>query len=134
MYSHSSGERQENYYESYEVNVSFDSYLIFTSNSSIDTIGCLYSENFFPNSPDLNLIAADDETGGSGQFKFEFYLESNIKYILVLTTYGTFITGDYQLIISGLTSVNIQKLNNTCNITTTTTTNRKFINYRKCFS
>ncbi len=126
IYARDGSSNSNYYYELYEINVPFNGYYKFTSNSSIDTYGYLYLQSFLPNSPSLNLIISDDDTGGNRQFQFEVYLRSDITYILVLTTYGTSIMGNYQLIIKGLNTVNIRKLNNICYVTTTT--KRKFIN------
>ncbi|UJR12915.1 hypothetical protein I4U23_017089 [Adineta vaga] len=101
------------YYESYEIHVSSSNYYIFQSNSSISTYGCLYFMNFNPNYPRSNLIQSDDGSEINSQFRITVYLDSNKTYILVLTTHSPLTIAHYTLIISGLTSININKLNST---------------------
>ncbi|CAF1648480.1 unnamed protein product [Adineta ricciae] len=101
------------YYESYEIRTSSSNYYMFTSNSSISTYGCLYFMSFHPNYPRSNLIQSDNENKLDPQFRFTAYLDSNETYILVFTSYYPSIIANYTLIISGLTSINIKKLNST---------------------
>ena len=89
----------------------------------MDTYGYLYSQNFYPNSPSLNLIRSDDDSGENNQFQFEVYLQSNMTYVLVLTTLDPLMVGNYEVIVQGLYTVNMRKSNNLCSIRTTT--NRK---------
>ena len=104
----------------------------------MDTYGYLYSQNFYPNSPSLNLIQSDDDSGGNNQFQFEVYLQSNMTYVLVSTTFGSMIVGDYEVIVQGLYTVNMRKSNNICGITTATgstrTTTTGFIDNISIFS
>ncbi|CAF1199319.1 unnamed protein product [Rotaria sordida] len=58
----------------------------FTSDGIIDTYGYLYNNSFHPSSPDQNLLFADDDSGGNGQFRFTVSLVPNVTYILVVTT------------------------------------------------
>ena len=68
----------------------------FHSSSSIDTIGYLYNNSFTPSSPKTNLIVADDESGGNGQFSLTATLVSKATVILVVTTFFSGVTGKYQ--------------------------------------
>lgn len=111
------------YYEAYEVYASSEGDYIFMSNSSIDTYGYLYEGNFDPKDTYENLMETDDEAGGVSQFRLIGYLQVNIRYIIVISTYYPLTTGNYQLIISDSPSVNIRKLNDT--FMESTTTNRK---------
>jgi len=91
----------------------------------MDTFGYLYQQDFIPNSPNLNIIYYNDDFQGNLNFKFTAYLQSNIRYIVVYTTYSQSVTGTYTLTVSGLNSVNLGKIiipSNTSTTTSTTTT------------
>ena len=114
------------YYEAYQVTVPINGSYIFTSSSTVDTYGYLYSDSFSPVDTRHNLIIEDDDNGGNSQFRFETTLETDHTYILVATTYRENITGEYRLIISGLTSVNIALIDDTpTTLVSSTTTNGK---------
>ena len=122
------GRFDQYYYESYEVRVPIDDYYILTSKSSIDTYGYLYQTSFNPYNPYSNLIAYDDDAGGSRQFQLTKYLVTNRTYILVLTTYSSLVTGNYQLIVEGANLVQLIKLLSVSMTTTRTTTTGLKIN------
>jgi hypothetical protein len=77
------------------------------SDSSIDTFGYIYRSAFYPSYSYYNLIAYDDDSGEDNQFKLTMNLEGNVRYILIVTTYNQYTTGNYTLIASGLNRVNI---------------------------
>jgi len=108
------------YYEAFEVTVPVDGDYIIKSDSSIDTIGLLYTENFYSSLITLNLFTSDDDSGGNEQFQMNIYLKSNKRYILVVTTSGSSITGRYTLLVSGLNRANILQINNTSTLPPTT--------------
>jgi hypothetical protein len=89
------------YYNAIEVSVRTTGTYTFKSSSSMDTYGYLYERNFYPSSPSTNLISSDDDGAGSGQFQLASSLQSNVKYILVFTTYGERIIGQFDIIASG---------------------------------
>ncbi|UJR20171.1 hypothetical protein I4U23_023303 [Adineta vaga] len=107
------GSTSYNYYEAYRVTVPINGSYIFTSESMIDTYGYLYLDSFLPNFITHNLIASDDDSGDNSEFQFTIYLHSNVTYILVATTYNEHTTGEFSVIISGLTKVNIAPIDNT---------------------
>ena len=72
-----------------------------TSSTGLDTYGCLYSTYFDPNYPSENLLACDDDSGGSAQFLINYYLSSAQIYILVVTTYAPLATGSYAILATG---------------------------------
>ncbi|CAF3759357.1 unnamed protein product, partial [Rotaria sordida] len=115
------GEENSNYYyEVFQVTVPTSGYYRFRSNSIVDTYCYLYTNNFIPSSPTLNLLAQDDDTGGSLQFQFTLYLQSTVVYMFVVTTYSQNITGPYTVIASGLTRVNFVPITNTSILSSTT--------------
>ena len=108
------------YYEAFEVTVFEDGYYVFTSNSSIDTYGYLYNQSFSPNIPSRNLLRYNDDSGDGLQFQFIVHLDSTTKYVLVVTTYGTYVTGAYILVASGSNTLNLVRIHNISTISTTT--------------
>ena len=95
------------YYNAIEVSVRTTGTYTLKSSSSIDTYGYLYQGNFYPSSPSINLISSDDDGAGSRQFQLTSNLQSNIKYILVFTTYDERITGQFNIIASGPDDVSL---------------------------
>jgi len=116
----------QSYYEIFEVTVPVDGDYIFKSNSSIDTVGLLYMDNFYPTSPYVNLFLYDDDSGEDSQFQLNAYLQSNRRYLLVVRTFSSSINGNYTLLVSGLNSVNLHQINSSVTIPTTTATTSKF--------
>jgi hypothetical protein len=115
------------YYEAFEVTVPSNGDYILKCNSSIDTVGYLYKENFFSNLPLLNLFQLDDDSGGDFQFQITAYLKSGTRYILVATTIDELTTESYTLLVSGLARVNLLQINSTSIISTTTTTGESIL-------
>jgi hypothetical protein len=99
------------YYESFEVKVpEIRSYTI-QSSGFVDTYGSIYENKFNPLDPTKNLLASDDNSGGSGnQFKFEIPLYVDTTYILVVTTYSSKHTGKIEINLLGLTNVTVRRL------------------------
>jgi hypothetical protein len=110
------------YYGLFEVILPVDGVYIFRSDSSINTYGILYKENFYPGSQIDNLIASNDNSGGNLQFQINVTLTSNTRYILVVTTRIAQVTGNFNLTVSGLNQVNLRQINSSSIISTTTTT------------
>lgn len=104
------------YYEALQVTVSKSGNYSFTSNSSIDTFGYMYRDGFFPNSPTLNLISQDDQTGRRNQFQLIVILQSNVTYYLVVTTYMMAVTGVYSVVVSGPRSVTLYPISITSSV------------------
>jgi hypothetical protein len=99
------------YYETFEVKIpEIRSYTI-KSSSNIDTYGYMYESKFNPLNPTENLIASDDNGGGSGgQFKFEIPLYVDTTYILVVTTSSPKQIGQITINLLGLNNVTVKRL------------------------
>lgn len=100
------------YYEAYEVYASVEGYYKFASRASIDTYGHFYKKEFDVYNVYENLMEIDDDGSGYPDFQLEAFLETDTKYILVVTTQKPLVTGDYQVIVLNSPSVEIKKLNN----------------------
>jgi hypothetical protein len=103
--------RENFYYESFEVKVpEIRSYTI-QSSSNIDTYGYIYENKFNPLNPTQNLLASDDNGGGSGgQFKIEIPLYVGTTYMLVVTTFSSKRIGEIKITLLGLTNVTVKRL------------------------
>lgn len=87
----------------------------FYTDSALDTYGYLYTPIFDKTSPQLNLIASDDDSAGAVQFLISYKLEAGRRYELIATTYSPNQLGPFTLIIRGPTSVNANlKPTSTC--------------------
>ena len=80
------------------------------SNSSVDTYGYLYKRSFDPSSTSLNLLMEDDDSGSSEQFKLTAFLRPSITYVLVVTTSSPYVTGQFSIIASGTSSINLVRV------------------------
>lgn len=102
MFARTEYESNSYYYEAIEVNVMESGCYNLTSISTIDTYSYLYKNNFNPtffNS--IHLISENDRSFHSNQFEHIVRLETNIKYILVVTTNDPNVTGMFSLIVIG---------------------------------
>jgi hypothetical protein len=91
----------EYYYDAITMNVFVSGTYSLTSRSSIDTYGYIYNNSFYPNNPEQNLLSMNDDGGDNKQFKFTIFLQPEITYILVVTTYSTEVTGSFLVVSSG---------------------------------
>jgi hypothetical protein len=100
--------KKPNYhYETLQINVmKTDSYVLW-SESKMDTYGYIYKDDFDPLQPFGNLVAQHSGKCNQGQLKFIINLESNTKYILVVTTYYPNATGNFTIFISGENDVTL---------------------------
>ena len=78
-----------------------------STSSSFDPYGCLYERSFSPLNPLMNKLVCDDDSAASRQFLLTQNLISSIEYILVVTSSFSRRTGNYQIEITGPTSVTI---------------------------
>ncbi|CAF1093348.1 unnamed protein product [Adineta steineri] len=85
------------YYQASKITTTMSGTYSFVSNSSIDTYGYFYDGSFNPSNPNLNLIASNDDGGDNNQFRINVTLQFQCKYILVVTTYNSNITGSFSI-------------------------------------
>ncbi|CAF4302943.1 unnamed protein product, partial [Rotaria magnacalcarata] len=64
----------------------------------MDTSGALYNGYFYLTYPLFNLFQENDDGAGNEQFYIKAYLDSNVKYILVATTFGELVTVQFTII------------------------------------
>ena len=89
------------YYVAVRVNVASSGIYTFESNSVIDTYGCLYNSSFSPSAPNTNLLIADDDSAGNGQFRLTTAMQPTRTVIIVVTTYSTRVTGSVTVTVTG---------------------------------
>ncbi|CAF4574688.1 unnamed protein product, partial [Rotaria sp. Silwood2] len=90
------------YYDTFDLTVSMAGTYAIGSDSTIDTYGSLYNGSFVPGYPQMNLLIHNGGSESSSrQFQFQVYLEPHVRYILVATTYGTWTTGSYSVVVFG---------------------------------
>jgi hypothetical protein len=95
------------YYQAIKVTVHTTGIYTFTSNSSIDTVGCLYNGTFDSVHPSQNLIICQHDDGSGGQFQINRSLLATRLYVLVATTYDPSATGDFSITVVGSTSISL---------------------------
>ncbi|CAF3258045.1 unnamed protein product [Rotaria socialis] len=101
------------YYQAIRMIVNTSGNYNITSSSNVDTYGYLYATAFYPSNISLNLIAQDDDSGGSMQFKFVRFFNSSVVYILVATTYSGGVMAPFSIIVSGPSRVSLLYINTT---------------------
>ena len=85
----------------------------------IDTYGYLYTRNFFVDETTNGLIIQDDDGAGNRQFRLTSYLQANVTYFVVVTTYAKMVTGSYSLSARGPVQLSFQATEPTMILTTT---------------
>jgi hypothetical protein len=85
------------YYQAFQIDITLSGTYAFSSNSSIDTYGYLYKEAFEPANPIRNKITHDNDGCGNKQFWLQSFLQTNITYILVVTTFGENQSGSFSI-------------------------------------
>jgi hypothetical protein len=95
----------------FQLALNTDSQMYSQSSSNIDTYGYIYENRFNPFNTTENLLASDDNGGGTGgQFKFEIPLYVGTTYILVVTTVSPKQIGEIKISLLGLTNVTVRRL------------------------
>ncbi|CAF2912153.1 unnamed protein product [Rotaria sp. Silwood2] len=93
------------YYQAINIIVNTTGNYTITSNSTVDTYGCLYKNSFNKTRLAFNRVAQNDDSGGNLQFKLTYVLQAGTKYILIVTTYSPLIYGPFSITVSGSASV-----------------------------
>ena len=100
-------------YDAFQLIISTNGKYSLRSNSSIDTYGCLYRNSFHPINVHRNLLICNDNSGDDQQFLIIGDLQSNMTYILVVTTYEYLTIGNYSMISIGPSLISIYLINPT---------------------
>ena len=97
------------YYKAVSIRTEITGVYHFETASLVDTYGLLYSSPFDPSDPSSNLLLSDDDSGIDAQFAFSYTLEVEQLYDLVITTYSPKNVGDFTLLITGPSLVNVTR-------------------------
>ncbi|CAF4146022.1 unnamed protein product [Adineta steineri] len=89
------------YYETIRMNVVETGYYALSSDSSMNTFGDIYKDDFNPMNRFENLLSRDYEACSYRDFKFIAYLHTGTTYILVVTTSFPNMTGNFSILTSG---------------------------------
>ncbi|CAF1193465.1 unnamed protein product [Adineta steineri] len=100
------------YYEAVKINVIESGYYIFTSNSTMNTYGFMYENDFNVFRHRKNLLLEDNTNGCNGQFKISIQLHTNTTYVFLVTTYHPNVTGNYSLLVFGPNNITLNPINN----------------------
>ncbi|CAF1540612.1 unnamed protein product, partial [Adineta steineri] len=95
------------YYETIQVNVVETGYYALSSNSSMDTFGDIYKDDFNLMNRFENLLSQDYRSCSHQDFKFIAYLHTGTKYILVMTTSSPNMTGNFSILASGPNNITL---------------------------
>ncbi|UJR11876.1 hypothetical protein I4U23_016055 [Adineta vaga] len=106
-YTRFNGTGSNYFYDQYSIIVPVTGSYIFMSISSIDTFCQFYGPRAYARY--YTTIAYNNNDGDENQFKIQMYLQESTRYIMRVTTYNQNIVGDYRILASGLTTVNIEK-------------------------
>ena len=87
MFSRPNGNRSQYYFEAIQVAVQTNGTYTFVTDSTIDTYGCLYNDQFDPTNSSSNLVRTDNDSGQGKNFSFTVNLTAAQSLILVVTTY-----------------------------------------------
>jgi hypothetical protein len=98
------------YYEAIQVTVVETGYYQFSSNSTIDTYGYIYENDFDPVDPIRNVLSEDGYNCGIYRFQLISYLKVNTKYVLVVTTHDPNVTGVHSVLATGPNNVNFNHI------------------------
>ncbi|UJR16821.1 hypothetical protein I4U23_003720 [Adineta vaga] len=104
-------ENNYRFFQALELTVPVAGNYTIESVSAMDTDGYLYTNDFDSSYMGLNELAYDDDTAGNGQFLITQYLQTSVRYIVVLSNVRRNMTGTYKIIFSGLGSINLSPIN-----------------------
>ena len=95
------------YYQALQVTIPISGTYTFTSTSTMDTYGYIYTNALDPSNPFENLITSDDSSGGHSQFLLTVYLSSSSSYVLIVTTFIANSVGSFSVTAAGPTEIDL---------------------------
>lgn len=98
------------YYEAVQIKVVTSGWYIFSSSSRIGAFGYLYKDYFNPSESSEKLLSQNTASCSTNQFRLVFSLQSNITYVLVMTTVHPENTGSFTIYASGLDNVAFKRI------------------------
>lgn len=116
-------ESTNHYYGAFTLDASSNGYYTVAIQSNMNIFPYIYMNNFSPNNPRLNQVSFIDKSDDASRPKFVIYLMADVQYILVVTSQGILMKGNFTIVISGLSHCNITPMK--ISMTTTTVANVK---------
>ena len=98
------------YYEAIQVKVMASGWHVFSGNSSTDAHAYFYQNYFNPSNPTENYLYQDMSSCSNGRFRLAFHLQSNMTYVLLVTTFSAEGTGDFEIFASGTNEVTFKRI------------------------
>ena len=105
-FSHS-GRSEQFHYQAIRLPITKTGVYIIRSNAMFDSYGFLYRSSFDPSKPLANLMAEDNNSDLSLDFRMTSKLQAGTTYILVVTTYNPMKIGVYELSLIGPAKINL---------------------------
>lgn len=102
--------KYSHYYETIQVNVLTSGFYTFISSNDVITYGYVYKDHFNPFNPSANLISRHRGVCSKGQFYITAAFETNVTYVLVVTTSMSNGTGNFSILASGPNIVNFKNI------------------------
>ncbi len=79
-------------------------------NTTIATHGYIYTDDYNPINPAVNLFLQNDRSYRDNEFEFQTHLLVNTTYILVVTTFDPHLTGEFSVLAAGPNNVNFTSI------------------------
>ncbi len=98
------------YYQAIQVNVVETGCYSLVSNSTIDIYGYIYTDNFDPFNMNMNLLSQSDQSYRNNQFELISVLQTDITYILVMTTFDPNMIGLFSVLVTGPKNVRLNRI------------------------
>ncbi|CAF1227419.1 unnamed protein product [Adineta steineri] len=95
------------YYQAIRLKVMETGYYALSSDSSMDTFGDIYEDDFNPLNPFENLLSQNYRSCSYEDFKLIAYLHAKTKYILIVTTYLPDMAGNFSILTSGPNNITV---------------------------
>ena len=105
------------FYEAIQITVNVTGMYSFSCNSIVDTHGYFYVNEFDPSNISANQLASDDDSGVNAQCRITRLLETNLTYVLVVTTFSPTVTGSFSIRVSGPADASLRRINNMPTVT-----------------
>ncbi|CAF4009984.1 unnamed protein product, partial [Adineta steineri] len=103
-------QKENVYYESIQVKVIKNGYYSFRVSGAIDPYVSIYKNKFNSLNPSENLLNQDYARYSDIPFKLDIYLNVDIIYVLVITTYESKETGEFFIVVLGENGITLDRL------------------------
>ena len=107
------------YYQLFNVTVQAESEVTFIGGGLRDIFGLLYRESFDSWNVQKNLLAENDDGGGSLKFMIKQKLNPNETYFLIVTTFSPFTQSSFEVTAESRTHVLFQNISRDTNFNQT---------------